>query len=265
MKTIVTIILAFFLTGNIVKAQHSLYKYKSKEIINKRVVYAIDSIIFNQAGLSSFTCGTSTITDIDGNTYNTISIGSQCWMRANLKTTKYLDNTAIQNVTSNTEWSTLTTGAYCNYKNTPSNGTTYGKLYNWYAVTSKHNICPTGWHVPSNAEWNILENYLDNTIDTTAIGWAGTDIGGKLKETGTTHWNSPNTSATNSSGFSALPGGTRFDDGSFNFIGNFGLFWTATAYNTGTAWERFLGYRDSQISPSSSIKTGGFSIRCVRD
>jgi uncharacterized protein (TIGR02145 family) len=193
------------------------------------------------------------VTDIDGNIYNTVAIGTQVWMVENLKTTKYRNGDPIPNVTENIEWSNLTTGAYCDYDNTPGNSVTYGKLYNWFAVNDSRNIAPTGWHVPSDAEWTILTSFL-----------GGEEVaGGKLKETGTTHWQSPNTGATNESGFSGLPGGdNRF--GSFSSLGDFGCFWSSTELGP-TAWFHFLSYNDASVPRSNETKSIGFSVRCLRD
>jgi uncharacterized protein (TIGR02145 family) len=198
---------------------------------------------------------TSTVTDIDGNVYQTVTIGSQVWMAENLKTTKYRNGSAIPNVTDDTAWSNLTTGAYCDYENTLSNSTTYGKLYNWYAVTDSRNIAPTGWHLPTDDEWTTLTTYL-----------GGESVaGGKLKEIGTTQWASPNTGATNESGFTALPGGYRSGNGTFLSIGGAGYWWSSTEYNTGYAWVRGMHYDDSYLLRSNGNKTCAFSIRCIRD
>jgi len=137
----------------------------------------------------------NTETDYDGNVYHTVTIGTQIWMVENLKTTHYRNGDPIPNVPDNTQWSNLTTSAYCNYNNDANNAKTYGLLYNWYAAINSLNICPVGWHVPSANEWKKLETYMGG------VGVAG----GKMKEAGTTHWISPNTKAGNSSGFSGLP------------------------------------------------------------
>ena len=197
-----------------------------------------------------------TVTDIDGNTYKTVTIGSQTWMAENLRTTTYNDGTAIANVTDDDEWLALTTGAYCNYNNTTSTDTiaTYGRLYNWYAVNTGK-LCPTGWHVPSDAEGAELIDYL-----------GGRSVaGGKLKETGTTHWNSPNTGATNETGFTALPGGYRKYDRSFLVVGDGGYWWSATEYNSSNAWSRDMYYHFSTVYWTYYVKEVGFSVRCVRD
>ncbi len=204
--------------------------------------------------VSTFTCGTSTIT-YNGVTYNTVQIGSQCWLKENLKTTHYNDGTSIPNVTDNAIWETTTSGAYCCYDNNPSNCNTYGALYNWYAVNTDK-LCPNGWHVPSDAEWTTLVNYL-----------GGASVaGGALKEAGTSHWSSPNTSATNSSGFSALPGGTRgYSDGSFGNLGYDGYWWSSTEYDGSYAWSRYLYYNYANVFRTNFDKSDGFSVRCLRD
>ena len=205
------------------------------------------------------------MTDIDGNIYNTVTIGTQVWMAENLKTTKYNDGTAIPNITVDATWAAATTGAYCDYSNTPANSTTYGRLYNWYAVDNNaatkvasnggKNVCPTGWHVPTDAEWTTLTTYL-----------GGESVaGGKLKETGTTHWASPNTGATNETGFTALPGGNRYYDGTYDDIGNYGYWWSSTEYSTTDAWYRYMYYNNTNVVRNNFDKQNGFSVRCVRD
>ena len=206
-----------------------------------------------------------TVTDIDGNVYHTVTIGTQVWMVENLKTTKHRDGSAIPNITDSAAWGNLTTGAYCDYSNTPGNSTTYGRLYNWYVVNDSRNIAPIGWHVPTDGEWNIMEKNLDNTVDTTATSWVGTDIGSKVKETGTAHWASPNSGATNSSGFTALPGGYRNGNGTFDGIGSNGCFWSATASNATNAWDRYLGYDYAKVDRGSYAKIDGYSVRCLKD
>lgn len=195
-----------------------------------------------------------TMKDIENNIYKTVTIGSQTWMAENLKVTKYNDGTSIPNVTDATAWGELTTGALCDYENTPSNSVTYGKLYNWYAVNTGK-LCPKGWHVPSDAEWTQLTDYLGGE------GVAGV----KLKETGTTHWTSPNTGATNETGFTALPGGDRIDYGTFVSIGLYGFWWSATEGGATYAWNRSVYCNYSSVSRDGLSKEVGFSVRCVRD
>jgi uncharacterized protein (TIGR02145 family) len=204
------------------------------------------------------------ITDIDGNVYNTVTIGTQVWMAENLKTTKYNDGTAIPNITVDATWLAATAGAYSDYSNTPANSTIYGRLYNWYAVdnnaTTKvasnggKNVCPTSWHVPTETEWTTLTTYL-----------GGESIaGGKLKETGTTHWLSPNMGATNETGFSALPGGYRYNYGTYIYIGIQGTWWSSTDYSS-VAWYRYMSSAVTNVYSFSYFKPYGFSVRCVRD
>jgi uncharacterized protein (TIGR02145 family) len=182
--------------------------------------------------------GTPTVKDIDGNTYNTVQIGTQCWTKENLRVTKYSDGTVIPldesggpvgNGTGQT-WSSRTTGARTVYGHSAGNLATYGYLYNWYAAIDKKGLCPSGWHVPFDGEWTTLITYLGG--DRIA--------GGKMKSIGTTYWESPNTEVTNEGGFSVLPGGYRNYDGSFFNIRNFAFFWSATKYDFNYAWSREL-------------------------
>jgi len=198
---------------------------------------------------------TGTVTDIDGNVYQTVRIGNQWWMAENLKVTHYRNGEPIPNVTDNSSWYALLSGAYCDYNNDVSNVATYGRLYNWYAVSDSRNIAPAGWHVPSDAEWQSLVDYLGGD----AIA------GGKLKEAGTTHWLSPNTGATNESGFTALPGGYRYSGGSFFNMGYYAYFWSSTENNSYTAWGRYLSCNYSQVGRNYFKEQVGFSVRCVRD
>ena len=209
---------------------------------------------------------TGTVTDIDGNVYQTIKIGDQWWMMENLKVTHYRNGDPIPNVTNGGTWSGLTTGAYCEYDNDPGNVATYGRLYNWYAVDDSRSIAPEGWHVPTDEEWKQLEMYLGmSQAEADATGWRGTDEGGKLKEEGTTHWNSPNTGATNESGFTALPAGYRVGSGYYNSIGFDTRIWSSTTYDQNIAWYRFLQYNHADAYRNGDSKNTGFSIRCVRD
>jgi len=194
-----------------------------------------------------------TLNDIEGNLYKTIQIGTQVWMAENLKTTKYKDGAAIPLVTDNTAWYNRETSGYCWYNNDAStNKNIYGALYNWHTVTTGK-LCPTGWHVPSNAEWTTLTTYL------------GGEAGGKLKETGTSHWTIPNEGATNTSGFTAVPGGNRDISGSFRFIGYYGNYWSSTEESRNYAWGRYIYNSNSVVARSGEGKLDGFSVRCVKD
>ena len=206
---------------------------------------------------------TGTVTDIDGNVYKTVKIGNQWWMAENLKVTHYRSGDAIPNVTNNTEWGNLATGAYCNYDNNEANVATYGRLYNWYSVNDSRSIAPAGWHVPTDEEWKELEKYLGmSQSEADDTGWRGTDEANKLKST--SGWYN-NGNGTNESGFSALPGGYRLRSGSYNSMGSTALFWSATEYSSRLAWYRLLYYSGSAVYRISSYKQNGFSVRCVRD
>jgi uncharacterized protein (TIGR02145 family) len=196
-----------------------------------------------------------TVIDIDGNVYNTVTIGTQTWMVENLKVTKFRNGEAIPNVTEAIDWKNLTNSAWCNYNNNPDSAKIFGRLYNWFAVNDSRNIAPTGWHVPSDDEWTTLTNYL---------GGAGV-AGGKLKEAGTSHWQSPNTGATNESGFTSFPGSYRDLIGTFGLIGEFGYYWTLTEYNKIAAFSRSQNYNYSGVARLEYGKNWGFSVRCVKD
>ena len=195
------------------------------------------------------------IKDIDGNVYNTVQIGNQVWMKQNLKTSSYNDGMVIPNVTNNIDWSALTSGAWSYYNNDENYKLLlYGKLYNWYAVETG-NLCPTGWHVPTDEDWTTLTDTLGGEVI----------AGGKLKEVGTVHWNSPNTGATDEVGFTGLPGGLRSDSGSFFGIRGGGFWWSATPYDSYYSWDRLLDYSLAGVGRGSSDKRNGFSVRCLRD
>jgi uncharacterized protein (TIGR02145 family) len=197
-----------------------------------------------------------TVTDIDGNIYDTIHIGTQVWLKQNLKATHYTNGDAIANVTDSMAWSNLTTGAYCDYYNTPGNSSTYGNLYNFYALVESRNLCPKGWHVPTNTEWSTLVTYL-----------GGRSVaGGKLKETGTIHWNTPNYGATNETGFTALSGGGRsFLVGSFVNFGEIGYWWSSSEADIYSAWGRKMTSFDIKVYTNGYVKSDGFSVRCIKD
>jgi uncharacterized protein (TIGR02145 family) len=202
------------------------------------------------------------ITDIDGNTYQTVRICNQVWTTSNLKVSRYRNGDIIPQVTSNVQWASLTTGAWCYYNNDPTTESTYGRLYNWYAVTDPRGLAPVGFHIPSSSEFNELKTC------------AGNNGGGKLKEAGTAHWTSPNlalntgcmtctTPANNSLGFSALPTQERWENGGFSTwnFGKYAFFWGSSDGVNLT-----LKNEDPHIYISTSYpKKYGFSVRCVRD
>jgi uncharacterized protein (TIGR02145 family) len=197
-----------------------------------------------------------TSSEVEGNIPITVTICTQTWAIKNLNVTKYRDGTPIPYVTNSAEWEALTTGAYCSYNNDPANDAIYGKLYNWYAVNDFRKLAPTGYHVPTDAEWTTL---------TTCLGGEGV-AGGNMKETGTAHWNSPNTDATNSSGFTGLPGGYRYYFfGSFYDIGSNGFWWSSSESGSTYAWVCLLYYNNGRATRFDDDKKFGFSVRCLRD
>ena len=211
--------------------------------------------------------GQDTVTDIDGNVYQTVQIGDQLWMKENLKVTHYNNGDEIPTGYSNDDWANLSTGAYAVYDDNESNANTYGNLYNWYAVDDSRAIAPEGWHVSTDDEIKELEMYLGmSQEEADSWGWRGTDGGGKLKEAGIAHWASPNTGATNESGFTALPGGSRFyNDGIYQNMGGLGYFWSSSEDDSNYAWIRLLSYNFPGIHRGNYNKRSGFSVRCVKD
>ena len=193
-----------------------------------------------------------TVTDIDDNVYNTVTIGSQVWMVENLKTTHYRNGDDIPNITDDAEWKNLTTGAYCNYHNLPGNADIYGRLYNWYAVNDPRGLAPEGWHIPSDEEWKFLIDWIDHR-------------GGKLKEAGLAHWYAPNRYATNETGFNAIPGGLRGREGTFKLIGGDSYWWSSSEDGTDKAINRSIITELGNIFDESLQKILGHSVRCIRN
>lgn len=233
----------------------------------ERVIRILAVIILGASCNKNSTTGpapvsTPPITDIDGNVYRTVKIGTQNWMQENLNTSHYRNGDLIPKVTDSATWAALTTGAYCYYNNDSATyAATYGKLYNWFAVTDSRGLAPDGWHVPSDAEWTSLETYA------VTIKPSG-DLGGKLKAAGTGLWASPNIYATNSSGFTAFPGGIRYVDFSFNDIGTYAYFLSTTEHNTNEAWGRSLSSLEIGFGTykySNPKKRDGLSVRCLKD
>jgi len=196
---------------------------------------------------------TGRVTDIDGNKYRTVKIGEQWWMAENLNVSRYRDGSAIPDITQNSQWTNLSTGAMVFYDNSASLGKTYGKIYNGYAVTDSRGLCPEGWHVPAENEWSILVDYLGGS----------SEAGGKLKST--RRWRQPNTGATNESGFNALPGGYRGSDGNFRLIGSTGTWWSTTEGTTGMVVSRGLTYHTAEVYSGRGSKQSGYYVRCIRD
>ncbi|MCP4091298.1 MAG: hypothetical protein GY746_16130, partial [Gammaproteobacteria bacterium] len=237
----------------------------------------------------TFLCGKELIDYRDERSYATVKIGNQCWMAENLAYLPQVDNVAAGSEDSPGSY-------YYVYGYTPNganeaeevanaklnaNYTTYGVLYNWQAAmagsgsstsvqSGVQGICPNGWHLPSDEEWKMLEGEVDSKYGYPDPEWDGSayrgkDAGGNLKETGTSHWNSQNTGATNSSGFTALPGGYRYDPGHFSSIGYYALYWSSTEHGTHYAWYRRLTYSSSDVYRNDRSKNCGFSVRCTKD
>ncbi|MDP4221826.1 MAG: FISUMP domain-containing protein [Bacteroidota bacterium] len=207
-----------------------------------------------ELGFATLEITTGTVSDIDGNIYKTVTIGSQTWMAENLKTKRYSDNTPVPLVTNGNIWKSLATPAYCWYKNDSSAyAATYGALYNWYAVVSG-NLCPIGWRVPNDSQWTTMTTYLGGEYL----------AGDKLKEEGQAHWFNFNSNASNETGFTALPGGARME-GDFVYITMTGAWWSSTEYDSGTAWCRELDDNIIEMLVGHLAKSEGYSIRCIQD
>ncbi len=223
----------------------------------KMVVYLLAVIILITACDKNSDSGpVSPLTDIDGNGYDTLKIGLLFWMKQNLTTSHYRNGDPIPEITSTSLWSTITSGAWCWYNNdSVTYAAVYGKLYNWYAVNDPRGLAPEGWHVPGDQEWLELSLSLGGDLVS----------GGKLKESGTSHWTTPNTGATNSSGMSLLPGGYRGDGGAFENIGINGIWWSSTGNVASDAYCRFLSYMNTNFFIDDAALRSGYSVRCIRD
>ena len=197
-----------------------------------------------------------TIIDIDGNTYRTVTIGTQTWMAENLRVGRTNDDVEIRFFEDDALWNETHSPAYCWYRNDFHCKDVYGLLYNWYAVDCG-SLCPAGWHVPTNGDWETLLTYLGD------IALAG----GKLKEKGTAHWSSPNRGATDEEAFTALPGGYRKPIGVYAYPGNDGYWWSATEFEEADthAWHININYWFSILTQDISIKNYGYSVRCIKD
>lgn len=199
---------------------------------------------------------TTIVTDIDGNAYSVVTIGSQCWLGENLKTSRFKDGSLIEEVTNDSAWTSKTTPAWCSYNNDNANDASYGKLYNWFAANDSRGLCPEGWHLPHDNEWAVLTEYLDPDDEF---------AGGRMKEAGIEHWLTPNEGANNSSGFTGLPGGMRFREGQFDHLGLRGLFWASREDGDFEGYFLTLTY-DTPVAHRTHLwKQSGFSCRCVKD
>jgi uncharacterized protein (TIGR02145 family) len=207
----------------------------------------------NNISFTTLQSAGTTVTDIDGNVYNTVTIGTQVWMAENLKVTKYRNGDIIPQVT--ILWSGTVTGAWCYLDNNSTNNALYGKLYNWHVVKDTRFLAPQGWHIPSDAEWTTLTTFL-----------GGESVaGGKMKEAGTTHWLSPNTGATNSSGFKGLPAGFTYYFSSWDPIGYSTYWWSSSECAGIDAFTRHLYYDQGIATRDCQRQESGASIRCIKD
>lgn len=233
------------------------------ELCNNFIILTVDATTSTTTSTSTST-STSTTTTTTTVAIPSILICDQNWTIENLDVTTYNDGTVIPQVTNPTQWSALTTGAWCHYNNDPANDAIYGKLYNWYAVAGIHDndpntpnktLAPVGYHIPTDAEWTTVKNCL-----------GGFSVaGGKMKSTGTSLWLTPNVGATNSSGFTGLPGGYRLSNGSFAYINYYGYWWTSSEFDVIYAWGHLLYYSDATAGRSTSAKLNGFSVRLIKD
>lgn len=217
------------------------------------------------SGDSDNNSNSTSISDVDGNVYQTVTICNQTWTKSNLNVSKYRNGDLIPQVTDNIQWNNLTTGAWCYYNNDPSNGDTYGKLYNWYAVNDPRGLAPQGWHIPTSDEYFNLAYYCLGGIPI---------AGGKMKSPGTIQsgtglWESPNSGATNETGFTGLPGGFRDGDfypNTFTRIGKNACFWTSSGNGTLQAYSWALNWQSTDgFLVSGALKDTGYSVRCIKD
>jgi uncharacterized protein (TIGR02145 family) len=237
--------------------------------LTPNTTYYLRAYAINSVGT---TYGTQQIFTTVSNDVNlpSVTIGTQIWSIKNLDVATYRNGDPIPQVTDPTQWTYLTTGAWCWYNNDSATyGATYGRLYNWYAVNDPRGLAPQGWHVPTNSEWDVMTKYLDPTVDTTTttgFGGTGTDIGTQLKNT--SGWNSSG-NGTNSSGFAGLPGGMCNGQGQFVIIGNRGYWWSASQHGSSSpaqaAWWRGLEYNKSSVQRTNTLSRNGVSVRVVKD
>lgn len=244
MKKILKLVFVFVLITNLCHAQDSMYVHQKVGGILKIAISNIDSVKYKVSPMPT------TVTDIDGNLYHTVKIGTQIWMVENLKTTRYRNGDIIPTPTGSWGSGSLISGAQCAYDNAPTYVFEYGRLYNWVAAIES---APVGWHVPSDAEWTILLSFLGGEVY----------AGNKLKESGTLHWN-PNDGATNETGFTALPGGWRLISGAFMNMGTIGAYWSSTEYDSGNVYDISFA-NGSLVSKGIDSKLQGRSVRCIKD
>ncbi len=274
MKKIFLLLIIVVSYSGIYAQNDSIYFWKNGQLTAQRSIKTadLDSITFQRPNTSGINIAGPNVTDIDGNTYQSVTNCGLTFTKQNLNVSKYSDGTPIPQVTDPTAWQNLTTGAWCYHNNDPANGAVYGKLYNWYAAAGiydaasaanpalRKKLAPTGWHVPTDPEWTQL---------TDCLGGEGV-AGGKMKSTGTIQsgtglWQDPNTAATNESGFSGLPAGYRLNVGTFSDFGYYGHWWSSSENFPTDAWYRTLFSDDGTARRATYNKKDGFSLRCLRD
>jgi len=247
----------------------------AQEIISAAInVHNFALILLLTASFTLYSCSSSTsssgeddpefIQDIDSHTYPVVRIGNQLWLGQNLSTTRYRNGDPIPEVQGESDWGTLNSGAWARYQHILQRDFDYGKLYNWHAVNDPRGICPDGWKVPSDDDWKTLERHLGMSAqeaNSSMRRGEGANVGGKLKSTSL--WESPNTGATNESGFNGGPGGRRLSSGLFDGVNRFGYWWTASEQNQAEAVYRSLFFREADVNRFYSDKKQGFSVRCI--
>ena len=205
------------------------------------------------------------VTDVDGNMYSTVAIGNQVWFAENLRVTHYNNGDPIATGLDNTDWSETDEGAYAVYNDNPANAEIYGKLYNFHAVDDDRGLCPFGWRVATDQDWKDLEMFLGMPeSEANSTGWRGENEGGMLKATGTEYWNSPNEGATNETGFTAMPGGSRGSSGHYFALNSMGRHWTSTSFDAEDSMWRSLSSTTASIYRSEASKNMGYAVRCIK-
>ncbi len=255
LKVILVVMVALFFLNTTAQNSEKMTIHLKAGVPVKYNLSDIDSITFTPCGFDTSKCKDYFVDARDGKTYKSVLIDKQCWMAENLNATLYRNGEAISKITDNTAWSSAS-AAYSSYNNSEDSATIYGRLYNWYAVNDSRNLCPSGWHLPTDAEWTTLTDFL---------GGAG-GSGSKIKETGTLHWTSPNSGATNESGFTGLPGGYRLNNGTYEGINTSGRWWTGTESGPVNAYSRLVTYNGTGVLTSTYFgKSYGYSVRCLMD